>query len=167
MVQNISGYDANSLYPACMDEVMPCGPFFIREAPNFERQYQTGLQYSRAAVNWLERVAQQKNIFIAHAENGPEMKLGSRAYRVDGYCEETKTAYLYRLTDKFPLDIFTPEIFTPDIFTPDIFTPYHSGGHISTRIYLHRRFFHPGIFPRGHISTGYISTGDFSTLLLS
>tara|TARA_R100001509_G_scaffold143490_1_gene99279 strand:- start:579 stop:2573 length:1995 start_codon:yes stop_codon:yes gene_type:complete len=69
--------------------------------------------YSRMAINWLNKISKEDNIDIQHAENGGELRveLGSgRYYLLDGYCEETNTAY------EFNGDVWhgNPECFAPD-----------------------------------------------------
>ena len=46
---------------------------------------------SNKAVKWLSWVAETEEIDIEHAKNGGERRVGS--YSLDGYCEETHTAY--------------------------------------------------------------------------
>ncbi len=53
--------------------------------------------YSKSSIEWLEFIAAQKHLTIAHACNGGEqaifdMQLGE-TYYVDGFCEETKTVF--------------------------------------------------------------------------
>ena len=47
--------------------------------------------YSRVAIEWLEGIMKEEGIFIQHAENGGEVRVG--IYFADGYCEETNTVY--------------------------------------------------------------------------
>jgi hypothetical protein len=47
--------------------------------------------YSKAQIEWLTHVANDSNIHLQHAENSSEFKIGP--YKVDGYCEETRTVY--------------------------------------------------------------------------
>ena len=53
--------------------------------------------YSVKAVKWLKYIAQKENIHIKHACNGgePAIKSNAKTYKVDGYCEETKTVYQF------------------------------------------------------------------------
>ena len=46
---------------------------------------------SNKAVKWLSWLAETEEIDIQHAKNGGERRVGS--YSLDGYCEETHTAY--------------------------------------------------------------------------
>ncbi|XP_060564754.1 uncharacterized protein LOC132723964 [Ruditapes philippinarum] len=52
-------------------------------------------QYSEASIQWLEWVAYTKNVKIQHALNKGEKSLLGTRYKLDGYCEETNTAYEY------------------------------------------------------------------------
>jgi hypothetical protein len=46
---------------------------------------------SYKALIWLKYVSISNNIFIHHAKNGKEKRIGN--YKLDGWCEETQTAY--------------------------------------------------------------------------
>ena len=48
---------------------------------------------SKKQIEWLNRIARQKNISIKHKLNGGEVKI--RGLKVDGYCEESNTIYEY------------------------------------------------------------------------
>ncbi|XP_060572998.1 uncharacterized protein LOC132730933 [Ruditapes philippinarum] len=50
-------------------------------------------QYSEASIQWLEYMACTKNVKIQHALNKGEKSLPGTRYKLDGYCEETNTAY--------------------------------------------------------------------------
>jgi G:T-mismatch repair DNA endonuclease (very short patch repair protein) len=52
-------------------------------------------QYSEASIQWLEWMACKKNVKIQHALNIGEKSLPGTRYKLDGYCEETNTAYEY------------------------------------------------------------------------
>ena len=47
--------------------------------------------HSKASIEYLEYIQKSEGIYIIHALNGKEHKVGK--YRVDGYCEATKTVY--------------------------------------------------------------------------
>ena len=49
---------------------------------------------SREALQWLSYTAEKEEIRIQHARNGGEKRVGN--YYLDGYCEETHTAYEYQ-----------------------------------------------------------------------
>jgi hypothetical protein len=68
---------------------------------------------SKKQIAWLEYLMIKHNIYIQHAKNKGEYKVGD--FKVDGYCVETKTVYefhgdlfhgnpeIYKMTDKHPL----------------------------------------------------------------
>jgi len=47
---------------------------------------------------WLKYLSEKNNIFIQHARNLGEFKVGR--FRVDGYCQETKTIYELKFVDE-------------------------------------------------------------------
>ena len=49
---------------------------------------------SHEALQWLSYTAEKEEIHIQHARNGGEKRVGN--YYLDGYCEETHTAYEYQ-----------------------------------------------------------------------
>lgn len=49
--------------------------------------------FSKKQIEWLEYESEKDGIFIEHAMNVGEYKVGK--YKVDGYCEDTKTAYQF------------------------------------------------------------------------
>ena len=48
---------------------------------------------SKGAIEWLQYVERTQNIYIRHARNEGEMKIGK--YKVDGYCKEKKIIFEY------------------------------------------------------------------------
>ena len=52
-------------------------------------------QYSKTSIQWLEWIAKQQNVNIQHALNIGEKHLPGTRYKLDGYCQETNTAYEY------------------------------------------------------------------------
>ena len=49
---------------------------------------------SREALQWLSYTAEKEDIHIQHVKNGGEKRVAN--YSLDGYCEETHTAYEYQ-----------------------------------------------------------------------
>ena len=49
---------------------------------------------SHEALQWLSYISEKEGIHIQHARNGGEKRVGN--YYLDGYCEETHTAYEYQ-----------------------------------------------------------------------
>ena len=56
------------------------------------RQLKT--KQSDEALKWLSYTAEKEDIHIQHVKNGGEKRVGN--YSLDGYCEETHTAYEYQ-----------------------------------------------------------------------
>ena len=52
-------------------------------------------QYSKVSIQWLEWRALTDHVHIQHALNEGEKKIPGTRYKLDGYCEETHTAYEY------------------------------------------------------------------------
>ena len=48
---------------------------------------------SKGAIEWLQYLEKTQNIYIRHARNEGEMKIGK--YKVDGYCKEKKIIFEY------------------------------------------------------------------------
>ena len=59
---------------------------------NHDRQLKT--KQSNVAVKWLSYVMEDEDIHIQHVRNGGEKRVGR--YSLDGYCEETHTAYEFQ-----------------------------------------------------------------------
>ena len=59
---------------------------------NHDRQLKT--KQSNVAVKWLSYIMEKEDIHIQHVRNGGEKRFGS--YSLDGYCEETHTAYEFQ-----------------------------------------------------------------------
>ena len=57
-----------------------------------DRQLKT--KQSNMAVKWLSYVMEKEDIHIQHVRNGGEKRVG--LYSLDGYCEETHTAYEFQ-----------------------------------------------------------------------
>ena len=60
----------------------------------FPRHQQLKRKQSHEALQWLSYTAEKEEIRIQHARNGGEKRVGN--YYLDGYCEETHTAYEYQ-----------------------------------------------------------------------
>ena len=59
---------------------------------NHDRQLKT--KQSNVAVKWLSYIKEKEDIHIQHVRNGGEKRVGR--YSLDGYCEETHTAYEFQ-----------------------------------------------------------------------
>ena len=53
--------------------------------------------YSVKSMKWLKYISQRDNINIRHACNGGEATIttNGRTYKIDGYCEDTKTVFQF------------------------------------------------------------------------
>jgi hypothetical protein len=51
--------------------------------------------YSKMCIEWLNKIMEDENIFIQHAENLGEknIKINDKTIKFDGYCEKTNTVY--------------------------------------------------------------------------
>ena len=86
--QRIIGFDANSLYLWALAQNMPTGPYVIRGIndgfkPHF--LYNDGI-----ATAYLEFLSQVRGVFIQHALNGGEKKIGY--FKLDGFIPSTHGA---------------------------------------------------------------------------
>jgi hypothetical protein len=67
--------------------------------------------YSKKAIQWLDSIAYQENIYIQHAESPEgEYRIPGTKYKADGWCQETNTIY------EFHGDIWhgNPELYDPN-----------------------------------------------------
>ena len=60
----------------------------------FQHDRQLKTKQSNMAVKWLSYVMEKEDIHIQHVRNGGEKRVGR--YSLDGYCEETHTAYEFQ-----------------------------------------------------------------------
>ena len=53
--------------------------------------------FSKMSIIWLDYIAHREDVTIRHALNGGEkvLDIDDKTYKVDGFCEETNTAYEY------------------------------------------------------------------------
>ena len=60
----------------------------------FSHARQLKANQSNMAVKWLSYISEKEDILIQHVRNGGEKRVGN--YSLDGYCEETHTAYEFQ-----------------------------------------------------------------------
>ena len=60
----------------------------------FSHARQLKANQSNTAVKWLSYISEKEGICIQHVRNGGEKRVGN--YSLDGYCEETHTAYEFQ-----------------------------------------------------------------------
>ena len=59
---------------------------------NNDRQWK--IKQSNVAVTWLSYISEKEDLYIKHVRNGGEKRVDP--YSLDGYCEETNTAYEFQ-----------------------------------------------------------------------
>ena len=62
----------------------------------FSHARQLKANQSNTAIKWLSYISEKEGIFIQHVRNGGEKRVGNYVYSLDGYCEETHTAYEFQ-----------------------------------------------------------------------
>ena len=60
----------------------------------FNHDRQLKIKQSIVAVKWLSYISEKEDLYIQHVRNGGEKRFGD--YSLDGYCEETRTAYEFQ-----------------------------------------------------------------------
>ena len=60
----------------------------------FNHDRQLKIKQSNVAVKWLSYISEKEDLRIQHVRNGGEKRFGD--YSLDGYCEETHTAYEFQ-----------------------------------------------------------------------
>ena len=60
----------------------------------FDNHRQWKIKQSNVAVTWLSYISEKEDLYIKHVRNGGEKRVGH--YSLDGYCEETNTAYEFQ-----------------------------------------------------------------------
>ena len=60
----------------------------------FQPDRQLRIKQSNVAVKWLSYISEKEDLCIQHVRNGGEKRFGD--YSLDGYCEETYTAYEFQ-----------------------------------------------------------------------
>ena len=60
----------------------------------FNHDRQLKIKQSIVAVKWLSYISEKEDLCIQHVRNGGEKRFGD--YSLDGYCEETRTAYEFQ-----------------------------------------------------------------------
>ena len=64
---------------------MPTSMYLRRKRENlFMKEYPTPI--SSASTEWLGNIEHTLNIYIQHARNGGEFRVGTKQIPVDGYC---------------------------------------------------------------------------------
>ena len=72
---------------------MPVGDYHLLSAEDGFKYGKVRRSWSAIALTWLEKIERETGYPIAHAGNGPEVVLGSRKLKVDGFQAATQTAF--------------------------------------------------------------------------
>ena len=60
----------------------------------FNNDRQQKIKQSNVAVKWISYISEKEDLYIQHVRNGGEKRFNN--YSLDGYCEETQTAYEFQ-----------------------------------------------------------------------
>ena len=60
----------------------------------FNNDRQQKIKQSNVAVKWISYISEKEDLYIQHGRNGGEKRFNN--YSLDGYCEETQTAYEFQ-----------------------------------------------------------------------
>ena len=60
----------------------------------FTSDRQLKIKQSNVAVTWLSYISEKEDLYVQHVRNGGEKRI--EGYSLDGYCEETNTAYEFQ-----------------------------------------------------------------------
>ena len=92
-----SSYDQldpfNKSLTSYCQEVYPTN--FLEKDTIFNNHRQWKIKQSNVAVTWLSYISEKEDLYIQHVRNGGEKRVGH--YSLDGYCEETNTAYEFQV----------------------------------------------------------------------
>ena len=92
-----SSYDQldpfNKSLTSYCQEVYPTN--FLEKDTIFNNHRQWKIKQFNVAVTWLSYISEKEDLYIQHVRNGGEKRVGH--YSLDGYCEETNTAYEFQV----------------------------------------------------------------------
>jgi hypothetical protein len=94
MCESVCGLDANGLYLWCFSQEMPTGSFVVRQEPDFKVE-SPSKPFSTVSLQWIKHLEESLDRPIAHAQNGGEVKIGTRKIPVDGFDPATQTVYQF------------------------------------------------------------------------
>lgn len=80
-VRIFSNYVRNQFTVMCFFQIIPSGGYQWKERQSAE------------AMKWIKWMSQSRNVYIQHARNGREKRIGK--YKADGYIESTNTVLEY------------------------------------------------------------------------
>ncbi|KAI8516762.1 hypothetical protein Bbelb_053430 [Branchiostoma belcheri] len=89
LCQKVVGFDANALYLWALMQDMPSGHYIRRQAETGFKPEDSAPARGRMATEWLDWVAQERDLAIRHQFNSTEKRVGPRRIPVDGFCSAT------------------------------------------------------------------------------
>ncbi|XP_078681083.1 uncharacterized protein LOC144916013 [Branchiostoma floridae x Branchiostoma belcheri] len=89
LCQRVVGFDANALYLWALMQAMPSGHYIRRQAETGFKPEDSAPARGRMATEWLDWVAQERDLAIRHKFNSTEKRVGPRRIPVDGFCSAT------------------------------------------------------------------------------
>ncbi|XP_078701249.1 uncharacterized protein LOC144927591 [Branchiostoma floridae x Branchiostoma belcheri] len=89
LCQKVVGFDANALYLWALMQDMPSGHYIRRQAETGFKPEHSAPARGRMATEWLDWVAQERDLAIRHQFNSTEKRIGPRRIPVDGFCSAT------------------------------------------------------------------------------
>ena len=93
-VTDIDPFDKSTTIASYCQQVY-CTNFLQKDTiAIFSHVHQLKTKQSAEALKWLSYTAEKEDIHIQHVKNGGEKRVAN--YLLDGYCEETHTAYEYQ-----------------------------------------------------------------------
>ena len=93
-ITDIDPFDTSTTIASYCQQVY-CTNFLQKDTiAVFSDARQLKTKQSAEAIKWLSYTAEKEDIHIQHVKNGGEKRVGN--YSLDGYCEETHTAYEYQ-----------------------------------------------------------------------
>ena len=94
--RKLVGYDANALYLHCFGREMPTWfyiDYILTTAGWFRRSFPRNQNVG--VHEWFTHITTSWRIYIQHASNNTEKVWGMQKRHVDGWCEDTQTAFEY------------------------------------------------------------------------
>jgi hypothetical protein len=92
--KKVLGVDANAVYLGCMVNKMPTG-YPVRRFIENGLGPESNKRFSKVAHGWLSYVSWTRGERICHQRDGGERRLGQHRLPVDGFAEESRTAYQF------------------------------------------------------------------------
>jgi hypothetical protein len=94
MCKKVLGVDANALYLGCMANKMPTG-YPVRRLIENGLAPENNKRFGKVAHGLLSYLSWSRGERICHQRDGGERRLGQHSLPVDGFSEESRTAYQF------------------------------------------------------------------------